>query len=265
MRLDHRSNGFQRRIRWWWRSRHGDFDTYAKELGRWALYDYSGIRKPLSDDEMRSLFHHHQRTRSKPVAVMRTVTLNSLDNAWTSFANRWNTGGATRFIPSLERREAEHEARSVSALARRVHKVAYDADRGCCYVHYTSGYTWCSENGRPRPSRDAWEQEKYQVSEAERELVGQYRRAMSNVRRGGRPRHPEDLQPLESLPRRGHHYQQVVQGRHAGTVQRDQREEAEAVRSRQRAMERLSRLEREMAELRRELEEPPRPERGNHD
>ncbi|ETI50581.1 hypothetical protein F443_05907 [Phytophthora nicotianae P1569] len=257
---------------------------------------------------MRSLFHHHQRTRSKPVAVTRTVTLNSLDSAWTSFANRWNTDGATRFIPSLERREAEHEARSVSALARRVHKVAYDADRGCCYVHYTSGYTWCSENGRPRPSRDAWEQEKYQVSEAERELVGQYRRAMSNVRRGGRPRHLEDLQPLESLPPnardtggaegwgrrgreprdpnaytgerhddrraprsppryegRGHHYQQVVQGRHAGTVQRDQREEAEAVRSRQRAMERLSRLEREMAELRRELEEPPRPERGNHD
>ncbi|ETP48276.1 hypothetical protein F442_05946 [Phytophthora nicotianae P10297] len=89
----------------------GDFDTYVKELGRWALYDYSGIRKPLSDDEMRSLFHHHQRTRSKPVAVTRTVTQNSLDNAWTSFVNRWNTDGATRFIPSLERREAEHEAR----------------------------------------------------------------------------------------------------------------------------------------------------------
>ncbi|ETL43854.1 hypothetical protein L917_05610 [Phytophthora nicotianae] len=95
-------------------------------------------------------------------------------------------------------------------------------------------------------------------------------------RRGREPRDPnaytgerhDDRRAPRSPPRyegRGHHYQQVVQGRHAGTVQRDQREEAEAVRSRQRAMERLSRLEREMAELRRELEEPPRPERGNHD
>ncbi|EEY56630.1 uncharacterized protein PITG_10179 [Phytophthora infestans T30-4] len=274
----------------------GDFDTYAKELGRWAVNDYSGLREPLTSKS----------------GVTRTVPLNSLDNAWTSFVSRWNTEGAAKFVPSLERLEADHEERSVSALARRNHNVAYDADRGCCYVHYASGCTWCSESGRPRPGQGAREQEvaEYPVSEAERKLVGQYHRAMSDVRHGGRPRHPEDLPPLERLPRTPPHsperpreapleapsyrplYQANArdtgsaegwkrhgrethdpyayalstrgQGRHARTVQRGQREEAEIARSRQRAVERLSRLEREMAELRRELKEPPRPERKHH-
>ncbi|EEY60756.1 uncharacterized protein PITG_13482 [Phytophthora infestans T30-4] len=167
----------------------GDFDT--------------GLHEPLSDDEMLSLFQKHRRTRRKPVAVTRTVTPNLLDNAWTYFVSRWNTEGAVRFIPSLERRETDHEERSVSALARRIHNVAYDADRIGCYVHYAGGCTWCTENGRPRPRQGAWEQEvsEYPVSEAKQNLVGQYRRALSDVRRGGPPRHPEDLPPLERLPR----------------------------------------------------------------
>ncbi|OWY95933.1 hypothetical protein PHMEG_00033926 [Phytophthora megakarya] len=116
-----------------------DFVTYAEELGRWVLYGYSGLREALSDVEMRSLFHRHRQTRSKPVTATRAVTMTSLDQAWTSFVHRWNTEGVTRFIPSLERREAEHRARSVSALAKRIHDIGYDTDRDCCYMHYVMG------------------------------------------------------------------------------------------------------------------------------
>ncbi|EEY54770.1 uncharacterized protein PITG_08319 [Phytophthora infestans T30-4] len=114
----------------------------------------------------------------------------------------------------LERREANHEERSESALSRRIHNVAYDADRGCSMC-----ITPVSAPGvRTTVTRDP-------VREFQREM----------------------------------------EGRHAGTMQRGQREEAETARTRRRAVERLSRLEREMSELRRELEEPPRPERGHSD
>ncbi|EGZ21970.1 hypothetical protein PHYSODRAFT_329856 [Phytophthora sojae] len=66
--------------------------TYAEDLERWALYDCSGLRAPLADEDMQSLFHRCRVARSKPVTATRT--------------------GPAVFIRALERREEQYRTRS---------------------------------------------------------------------------------------------------------------------------------------------------------
>ncbi|OWZ13056.1 hypothetical protein PHMEG_00013693 [Phytophthora megakarya] len=264
-----------------------DFVTYAEELGRLALYDCSGLRDALSDDEMRSLFHRHRQTGSKPVMATRTVTMTSLDQAWTSFVHRWNTKGATRFIPSLERREAEHRARSVSALVKRIHDIAYDADRDCCYMNYVRGCDWCRDNGRRRPNEDEWMQmlednptaeDKGQVAcrrwnrrlvcrNAIWNVLEQHRSRLPTIRHGAKPPH-EVLVVRQDWTVAGNATAtrtRVLEDDTMIIVPQDRLDNVASTASTIDKAERLTRLEREMADLRRELDvvqEPPREERG---
>ncbi|EGZ25810.1 hypothetical protein PHYSODRAFT_326786 [Phytophthora sojae] len=78
--------------------------TYAEDHERWALYDYSGLRAPLADEDMQSLFH---RCGSQQAGHGDTR-----DDAVTGCC------GPAVFIRGLEPREEQHRARSVSALAK---------------------------------------------------------------------------------------------------------------------------------------------------
>ncbi|OWZ17326.1 hypothetical protein PHMEG_0008750 [Phytophthora megakarya] len=251
-----------------------DLATYAEELGRWVLYDYSGLREALSDDEMRSLFHWHRQTCGKPVTATRTVAMT---------------------------RKAEHRARPVSALAKRIHDIAYDADRDCCYMRYAWGCVWCRDSGRRRPNEDGWGQmrEDYLTAEDEKQVVDQYRNAEDQARRGGRPRQA-CRRWNRRLVRRNAIWNVLEQHRlRLPTIRHGAKPPHEILAVRQdwtvagnatgtrtcvlgdgtmiivpqgrldnMATERLTRLESEMADLRRELDvvqEPPREERGRQD
>ncbi|KAF1778913.1 hypothetical protein GQ600_4785 [Phytophthora cactorum] len=65
-------------------------NRYADTLKRYRLYDCSGVIRPLSDGEMRSWFERWRGTRGKRVTVARTVTQNSLNQAWASFVDCWS-------------------------------------------------------------------------------------------------------------------------------------------------------------------------------
>ncbi|KAE9033366.1 hypothetical protein PR001_g10208 [Phytophthora rubi] len=254
---------------------------------------------------MQSLFHRCRVARSKPVTVTRTVTMQSLDAAWTSFVRRWDVEGPVVFIRGLERREEEHQARAVSALAKQVHDASYDTDRDCCFVHYADSCKHCRGYNLPQPNGAKWRRliAATPLTRPEEGLIARYREARDNARRGGRPRHVEDLPPLEGWPHtpprnparlpagprgaptypalapvnaqdtdsawehwgrgrerrdadeqhveqhddrrapgspprygeRYHRYPQAAQGRHAETVQRDRREDAEEEQRRRRA------------------------------
>ncbi|ETM00715.1 hypothetical protein L917_02583 [Phytophthora nicotianae] len=62
--------------------------TMEEELERWALHDCSAIRDARGPDEMKRLFQRFRATRGKPVTVTPTVTIRSIDRAWTAFVKR---------------------------------------------------------------------------------------------------------------------------------------------------------------------------------
>ncbi|KAG3196131.1 hypothetical protein PC128_g7918 [Phytophthora cactorum] len=74
-----------------------DTSTYEETLETWALHDCSAIADARSQDEMSSLFERFRATLGKTTTVTRTVTIRSLDKAWTAFVNRWNKEGGAAF------------------------------------------------------------------------------------------------------------------------------------------------------------------------
>ncbi|KAG7396844.1 hypothetical protein PHYBOEH_001658 [Phytophthora boehmeriae] len=211
--------------------------TYAEDLERWALYDCSGLRAPLADEDMQDLFHRCRVARSKSVTATRTVTMQSLDAAWTSFVRRWNVEGPVAFIRGLERREVQHRARSVSALAKQIHDASYDNDRDCCFVHYVRECAECRGYNRPRPDEAAWKRllTANPLTVTEEGLIARYqeeqRRRRAAVRQ--QQRQESDWQQHDSW-------------------QRGQAEQQ------QQRWDRLLRLEHEMTALRDELTGTPR-------
>ncbi|KAI9982653.1 hypothetical protein PInf_008630 [Phytophthora infestans] len=101
-----------------------ELTTYEETLERWALYDCSAIERARNNDEMRRLFQRFRATRGKPTTATRTVTLQSLDKAWTSFVLRWNKEGGEAFERTLQEREATHARLSVGTLEAQMTKVA---------------------------------------------------------------------------------------------------------------------------------------------
>ncbi|KAK1928252.1 hypothetical protein P3T76_016279 [Phytophthora citrophthora] len=126
--------------------------TYEEVLERWALHDCSAVVNSPGDAEMREFFRRWRATRSKPATVSATVTLPSLDRAWTAFVERWNTEGAREFMRKLEQREADHAGLSLSSFAAQVCELSWGADRDCCFVHFTKGCACCRGFSRLRPS-----------------------------------------------------------------------------------------------------------------
>ncbi|KAG2783271.1 hypothetical protein Pcac1_g7044 [Phytophthora cactorum] len=83
-------------------------NRYADTLKRYRLYDRSGVIRPLSDGEMRSWFERWRRTRGKRVTVARTVTQNSLNQAWASFVDYWSEETGAVFRETIVARGATH-------------------------------------------------------------------------------------------------------------------------------------------------------------
>uniref|UniRef100_H3GVX0 Uncharacterized protein n=1 Tax=Phytophthora ramorum TaxID=164328 RepID=H3GVX0_PHYRM len=177
--------------------------TYEETLERWALHDCSAVQGDRSADEMIALFNRWRSTRSKPVAARGTVTYRSMDRSWTSFVERWNIEGEEIFTQRLEQREATHSRLSVSALALEICETSYDADRKSCFVHFKTGCPRCRGFDLPRPSAEEWQRqvEEYPLTESERRLIGRFEASLHASRRGVAPRRPEDLPPLQGLPR----------------------------------------------------------------
>ncbi|KAG2775207.1 hypothetical protein PC129_g13558 [Phytophthora cactorum] len=128
-----------------------DASTYEETLETWALHDCSAVVDSRSPDEMRSLFERFCATRGKTTTVTRTVTIRSLDKAWTAFVNRWNREGGAAFERMLENREAAHDRLSVCALATQVCRLSYELDRQCCFAHFEDGCPRCRGHNLPRP------------------------------------------------------------------------------------------------------------------
>ncbi|ETO83128.1 hypothetical protein F444_02790 [Phytophthora nicotianae P1976] len=95
--------------------------TMEEELERWALHDCSAIRDARGPDEMKRLFQRFRATRGKPVTVTPTVTIRSIDRAWTAFVKR--------------------------ELAGQVCHLSWDQDCRCCIAHFEDGCPHCREFG----------------------------------------------------------------------------------------------------------------------
>ncbi|KAG2783898.1 hypothetical protein PC129_g12211 [Phytophthora cactorum] len=128
-----------------------DTSTYEETLETWALHDCSAIVDARSQDEMSSLFERFRATLGKTTTVTRTVTIRSLDKAWTAFVNRWNKEGGAAFERMLENREAAYDRLSVLALAAQVCRLSYDLDRQCCFAHFEDGCPRYRRHNLPRP------------------------------------------------------------------------------------------------------------------
>ncbi|KAG3152573.1 hypothetical protein PC128_g22742 [Phytophthora cactorum] len=118
-------------------------NRYADTLKRYRLYDRSGVIRPLSDGEMRSWFERWRRTRGKRVTVARTVTQNSLNQAWASFVDYWSEETGAVFRETIVARGATHARMSVGALSARICELSWSSDRTCYYVHFLEGCRYC--------------------------------------------------------------------------------------------------------------------------
>ncbi|ETO81560.1 hypothetical protein F444_04150 [Phytophthora nicotianae P1976] len=99
---------------------HEDASTYEDTFMAWALHDGSVIVDARSPGKTRSLFERFRVARGNSATVTRTVTIRSLDKAWTALVSRWNKEGGAAFERMLKSREAVHERLSVSALAAQI-------------------------------------------------------------------------------------------------------------------------------------------------
>jgi hypothetical protein len=109
------------------------------------------------------------------------------------------------FEATLEARELGHERLSVSALATRLCELSRGQNRRCCYAHFEDECAHCRGRGTPRPDVAAWPHitEEVPIIEAERDVVGRFRKALDEARHGGRPRPRAALPPPSErgLPR----------------------------------------------------------------
>ncbi|KAG1691866.1 hypothetical protein DVH05_026028 [Phytophthora capsici] len=135
--------------------------------------------------------------------VTPTVTIRSLDRAWTAFVNRWNLEGREAFEAMLKKREADHARLSVGELAGQVCRLSWDQDRRCCIAHFEDGCSHCRELGLARPGREEWRRivEAAPITEVERDVIGRYRRALDEARRAGRARPQRDPSLVRGPPR----------------------------------------------------------------
>lgn len=177
--------------------------TYEETLERWALYDCSAIERARNNDEMRRLFQRFRATRGKPATATRTVTLQSLDKAWTSFVLRWNKEGGEAFERTLQEREATHARLSVGTLKAQVCQLSDDQGRQCCSVHRGKGCKRCRGRGAPRPDDYEWCRivKSRRITKVERGVIGRYQRVLGRARGDGRPHCRGDLRPVRGLPR----------------------------------------------------------------
>ncbi|OWZ21397.1 hypothetical protein PHMEG_0004074 [Phytophthora megakarya] len=74
----------------------------ASTLATWSLHDCSGFVEPRRNAEMVELFERCRAIRSKPVTKTWTVTMKSLDRAWTAFVERWNKETGAEFVRTLD-------------------------------------------------------------------------------------------------------------------------------------------------------------------
>ncbi|ETP53772.1 hypothetical protein F442_01352 [Phytophthora nicotianae P10297] len=81
-------NLFQR----WMRRGESIDDDFAREVGAARLLWHRESSRQLRD---KAPFEQFRATRGKSAALTRTVTLRSLDEAWTGFVLRWNKEGET--------------------------------------------------------------------------------------------------------------------------------------------------------------------------
>ncbi|EEY53936.1 uncharacterized protein PITG_07584 [Phytophthora infestans T30-4] len=198
--------------------------TYEETLERWALYDCSAIERARNNDEMRRLFQRFRATRGKPATATRTVTLQSLDKAWTSFVLRWNKEGGEAFERTLQEREATHARLSVGTLEAQVCQLSDDQGRQCCSVHRGKGLERWQRRGEE--SRDPHEKPWIQ----------------NESHRGSGP----NWRYAEVYP----HYAREARGRRAEREDRVRRMDAAITQRVDRLARRVEYLERENQELR---------------
>ncbi|ETM03821.1 hypothetical protein L917_00003 [Phytophthora nicotianae] len=153
-----------------------DTTTYAETLQLWSLHDCSDVVNGRSVEEMKNLFGRFRAARGKSDTTNATVTLQSLDTAWTAFVRRSNKEGGDAFERMLLEREAAHSRLSVGALAAQVCQLAVDQGRRCCTAHYEDGCPRCRGRGVPRLSAAEWRHmvEDTAITEVEREVIGRF-------------------------------------------------------------------------------------------
>ncbi|KAF1784813.1 hypothetical protein GQ600_26879 [Phytophthora cactorum] len=117
-------------------------NRYADTLKRYRLYDCSGVIRPLSDGEMRSWFERWRGTRGKRVTVARTVTQNSLNQAWASFVDCWSEETGAVFRETIVARGATHARMSVGHCQQGL-RALVELRPNLYYVHFLEGCRYC--------------------------------------------------------------------------------------------------------------------------
>ncbi|KAE8894683.1 hypothetical protein PF005_g3626 [Phytophthora fragariae] len=120
---------------------------------RWLLNDYMNGH---NDEAIKEFFKRRRPTRGKGVTVTRTVTMQSLDTAWTAFVRRWNVECPDALQDVLAAHERDNERLAVGGLTTQISQLSHEQARRYHVMYVADECVRCRRRSIPGPDVAVW-------------------------------------------------------------------------------------------------------------